>query len=92
MSVSTAVREKNAEIVAKFGGSAKNTGSAEVQVALITNRIHEINEHLSKLKKDHHSRRGLLKLVGQRRRILAYLKDKDSARYTKLIQALDLRK
>jgi small subunit ribosomal protein S15 len=92
MSVSTAVREKNAEIVAKFGNSSKNTGSAEVQVALITNRILEINEHLSTFKKDHSSRRGLLKLVGQRRRILAYLKDKDSARYSKLIQALDLRK
>ena len=80
------------DIVAKFQRSKTDTGSPEVQVALITHRINELNQHFKKFSKDHHSNRGLLKLVGQRRRLLSYLKDKDQKRYAALIEALDLRK
>ncbi|MBY0472549.1 30S ribosomal protein S15 [bacterium] len=88
----TAVREKKAEIVKKFGAAAKNTGSTEVQVALLTNRINELNDHFKSHKKDHHSKRGLLKIIGQRRRLLTYLKTSDQKRYNQLIQSLELRK
>ena len=69
-----------------------DTGSPEVQVALLTARINELNEHLKEHKKDHHSRRGLLKMVGQRRNLLNYLKGKDIERYRTLLQRLGLRK
>lgn len=69
-----------------------DTGSPEVQVAILTARINDLTEHLKSHKKDHHSRRGLLKLVGQRRRLLDYLKGKDQNRYKKLIETLGIRK
>lgn len=84
--------EKTAELVNKFGGSEKNTGSTEVQVAILTERIKNLSEHLSANKKDHSSMRGLMRLIGQRRSLLKYLNNKDSARYTKLIAELGLRK
>jgi small subunit ribosomal protein S15 len=71
---------------------AKDTGSPEVQIALITSRIIYLTEHFKTHKQDHHSKRGLLKLVGQRKRLLAYLKDQDQKRYEKLIKKLKLRK
>ena len=80
------------EIIAKFGRSEGDTGSPEVQVALLTARINHLTEHLKEHKKDHHSRRGLLKMVGQRRNMLAYIKSKDIERYRKLIESLGLRK
>ena len=94
MAGKTETKIKNAEIVKKFGRSStgKDTGSPEAQVALLTNRINELNQHFADHKKDHHSRRGLLKLVGQRRSLLNYLKRKDTARYSQLIQSLELRK
>ncbi len=67
-------KEKKAEIVAKYGKNAQDTGSTQVQVALLTERINELTEHLKEHNKDHHSRRGLLKMVGQRRGLLEYLK------------------
>ena len=85
-------KEKKAEIVSKFARSEGDTGSPEVQVAILTERIRELNDHLSVNKKDHHSRRGLLKMVGQRRRLLSYLQKKDIERYRKLIAELGLRK
>lgn len=81
-----------AEIVSKFGKDAKDTGSTEVQVALLTDRINHLTEHLREHKKDHHSRRGLLKLVGKRRRLLDYHKSRDLDGYRKLIQELGLRR
>ena len=84
--------EKKQEIVAEFGKDAKDTGSPEVQVAILTARIQELQEHFNKHPKDHHSRRGLLKMVGQRRNLLAYLKSKDVERYRVLIEKLGLRK
>ena len=88
----TETREKKAALVQKFGSSNKNTGSTEVQVALLTRHINDLNVHFGTHKKDHHSKRGLLKMVGQRRRLLDYLKGSDTARYNKLITALELRK
>ena len=85
-------QEAKAAIMAEFKLHDLDTGSPEVQVALITTRIKEITEHLSIHKKDFHSRRGLLKLIGQRRRLLNYLASKDIQRYRKLIKALGLRK
>ncbi len=85
-------KEKKAEIVSKFARTEGDTGSPEVQVAILTERIRELNDHLSVNKKDHHSRRGLLKMVGQRRRLLSYLQKKDIERYRKLIAELGLRK
>ena len=78
---------KKSSVVEKFRTHEHDTGSPEVQVALLTERIHYLTEHFKTHKKDHHSRRGLLKLVGQRRRLLDYLKSKDSTRYRKLIDA-----
>lgn len=80
------------EIVAKFGRTPNDTGSPEVQIALLTARITLLTEHLKMHKKDHHSRRGLLMLVGQRRGLLNYLKGKDITRYRELISELGLRK
>lgn len=79
-------------IIAKFGRNEADTGSPEVQVALLTERINHLTEHLKLHKKDHHSRRGLLKMVGQRKGLLNYIKDKDVVAYRDLIQALGLRK
>lgn len=85
-------KEKKQEIIAAYGRTANDTGSPEVQVALLTERITELTEHLKVNKKDHHSRRGLLKMVGQRRGLLAYLKKTDINRYRELIERLGLRK
>lgn len=81
-----------AEIVAKHGKSDTDTGSPEVQIALLTNRIQHLTEHLKSHAKDHHSRRGLLMLVGRRRRLLDYLRDIDVERYRALIAELGLRR
>ena len=86
------ITEHKAEIVKNYGSSPKNTGTPEVQVALITDRINELNIHFKEHKKDHHSRRGLLRLVGQRKRLLGYLRKKSEARYVAVIQSLKLRK
>ena len=84
--------EKKQEIVSKHGRSPSDTGSAEVQIALLTARINELTEHLRTHKKDHHSRRGLLMLVGKRRRLLGYLQRTDLDRYRALIKELGLRR
>ncbi|WP_119155780.1 30S ribosomal protein S15 [Caldimonas tepidiphila] len=81
-----------AEIVKANARSANDTGSPEVQVALLTARINELTPHFQQHKKDHHGRRGLLKMVNRRKRLLAYLKDRNAERYTALIQKLGLRK
>ena len=85
-------KEKKAAVMAEFARTPGDTGSPEVQVAILTYRINDLNEHLKIHKKDHHSRRGLLKMVGQRRNLLAYLKEKDLERYRALIARLGLRK
>ncbi|MFG6333269.1 MAG: 30S ribosomal protein S15 [Lachnospiraceae bacterium] len=85
-------KEKKQAIIAEYGRSEGDTGSPEVQVAILTARIQELTEHLKTNKKDHHSRRGLLKMVGQRRGMLAYLKKTDIERYRTLIARLGLRK
>lgn len=82
---------KKREIISKFGRNENDTGSVEVQVALITERIAYLTEHLKVFKKDHSSRLGLLKLVGQRRRLLKYLKRTDVKRYATLISKLDIK-
>ena len=85
-------KELKNKIVKKYAIKEGDTGSPEVQVALLTQRINELNEHLKFHKKDHHSRRGLLKMVGHRRSLLRYLKDKNLDRYNTLIKSLGLRK
>ncbi|MBR5191808.1 MAG: 30S ribosomal protein S15 [Clostridia bacterium] len=85
-------KAKKLEIIAKFGANEKDTGSAEVQIALLTERINHLNQHLSVNKHDNHSRRGLMKMVGERRSLLDYLKGIDIERYRKIIAQLDLRK
>ena len=85
-------KEKKSEIIAEYGRKPGDTGSPEVQIAILTTRIAELTEHLKVNQKDHHSRRGLLKMVGQRRNLLAYLKSKDIERYRTLIEQLGLRK
>ena len=85
-------KEKKQEIIAKYGRTANDTGSPEVQVAILTFRIRELTEHLKENKKDHHSRRGMLKMIGQRRGLLSYLKSIDIERYRSLIERLGLRK
>ncbi|MCI8311273.1 MAG: 30S ribosomal protein S15 [Lachnospiraceae bacterium] len=85
-------KEKKQAIIAEYGRSEGDTGSPEVQVAILTARIKELTEHLKINQKDHHSRRGLLKMVGQRRNMLAYLKKADIERYRALIARLGLRK
>ena len=84
--------EKKQEIVAKYGRGDADTGSTEVQVALLTARINELTEHLRTHRKDHHSRRGLLMLVGKRRRMLRYLEKSDLERYRALVAELGLRR
>jgi len=85
-------KEGKSAIVEEFRLHEKDTGSTEVQVALLTERINQLTEHLKVHRHDHHSQRGLLKLVGQRRRLLAYLKREDLARYQALIAKLGLRR
>ena len=85
-------KERKLELINKFGRTANDTGSPEVQIALLTERINELTEHLKANKNDHHSRRGLLKMVGQRRGLLAYLKEKDIERYRAIVEGLGLRK
>ncbi len=85
-------KEQKHEISTKYGRTPNDTGSADVQIATLTASINQLNEHLRIHKKDHHSRRGLLKLVGQRRRLLDYLRGKDGNRYKKLIDGLGIRK
>ena len=85
-------REQKQEIISGFAKSDGDTGSPEVQIALLTERIKELTEHLRRFQKDNHSRRGLLKLVGQRRSLLDYLKGKDTDRYADLIRRLGIRK
>jgi small subunit ribosomal protein S15 len=88
----TLTTDQKREVVQQFGKSAEDTGSPEVQIALLTRRINHLTEHLREHKHDHHSRRGLLMLVGQRRRLLNYLGRKDVDRYRALIQELGLRR
>ena len=85
-------KEKKAEIIAAYGRTPNDTGSPEVQIALLTERINELTEHLKSNMKDHHSRRGLLKMVGHRRNLLAYLQKKDINRYRAIVEKLGLRK
>lgn len=85
-------KEKKAEIIKQYGRTPQDTGSPEVQIALLTERINILTEHLKNNKKDHHSRRGLLKMVGQRRGLLEYLKRTDIEAYRNLIERLGLRK
>lgn len=89
MSLST---EAKAKIIVEFGRKENDTGSSEVQVALLTAEINHLQGHFAEHKKDHHSRRGLLRMVAQRRKLLNYLKGKDVARYTTLIERLGLRR
>jgi small subunit ribosomal protein S15 len=88
----TLTQERKRELIEKFGDSATDTGKAEVQIALLTNRINELTEHLRTHKHDHYSRRGLLKLVGRRRRFLTYLQKHDLEGYRALIKELGLRR
>jgi small subunit ribosomal protein S15 len=85
-------KEKKADIMNKFKQSDGDTGSTEVQIALLTERINQLTEHMAANRHDYHSQRGLLKLVGKRRRLLAYLSREDVGRYRKLIAKLGLRK
>jgi len=84
-------RAQKSKIIEDYRTHQSDTGSPEVQIALLTTRINELTEHLKEHKKDHHSRRGLLKMVGQRRRMLSYLKSTDIERYRSLIKKLGLR-
>ena len=85
-------KEIKQQIIKDYKLKEGDTGSPEVKIAILTYRINDLNEHLKEHKKDHHSRRGLLKMVGQRRNLLAYLKDNDLERYRTLIARLGLRK
>lgn len=85
-------KEKKTAVINEYATKPGDTGSPEVQIAILTARINELTEHLKEHNKDHHSRRGLLKMVGQRRGLLAYLKKKDINRYRSLIERLGIRK
>ena len=85
-------KETKAQLAAEYGKTPTDTGSPAVQVAILTARINELQDHFNQHPKDHHSRRGLLKMVGKRRNLLAYLKSKDVERYRALIEKLGLRK
>ena len=85
-------KEQKAEIVTKHGKNGKDTGTPEVQIALLTARINDLTPHFEKFSKDHHSRVGLLKMVGKRRRLLDYLQEKNIERYRKIIAELQIRK
>ena len=88
----TLTQERKSEIVAQFGENAQDTGNTRVQIALLTQRINDLTGHLREHRKDHHSRRGLLMLVGQRRRLLNYLQRTDLEGYRALVRELGLRK
>jgi len=90
--MTTLTQEQKAEIVARFGRNAQDTGSTRVQIALLTQRINDLTVHLREHRKDHHSRRGLLMLVGQRRRLLNYMQRNDLEGYRALIRELGLRR
>ena len=85
-------KEEKTAVISDFATHDGDTGSAEVQIALLTTRINQLSEHLKMHKHDHHSRRGLLQLIGQRKRLLAYVNDNDVARYRNIIARLGLRK
>ncbi|WP_171020583.1 MULTISPECIES: 30S ribosomal protein S15 [Anaerofustis] len=85
-------KEKKQEVISKFQKHDKDTGSPEIQIAILTSRINTLNEHFKKNPKDHHSRRGLLMMVGKRRRLLDYVAKKDIEKYRKLVKELNLRK
>lgn len=85
-------KEEKSELIKKFGENEKNSGKAEVQIAILTGRINELTGHFNAHKKDHHSRRGLMMMVGKRRRLLDYLMKKDISRYRAVIQELNIRK
>jgi small subunit ribosomal protein S15 len=85
-------KEEKFEIVKNFGTNEKDSGKAEVQIALLTKRINDLTEHFNVHKKDHHSRRGLMTMVGKRRRLLNYLMKKDIERYRAIIKELNIRK
>ena len=85
-------KEQKSEIIKKYGKDAKDTGMPEVQIALLTARINDLTPHFEKFTKDHHSRVGLLKMVGKRRRLLDYLQEKNIERYRKIIAELQIRK
>ncbi len=84
-------KEVKAQIISEFGANDKDSGSTEVQIALLSQRIKDLNVHLKEHTHDHHTRRGLLKLVGQRKRLLTYLKGRDIERYRELIAKLGIR-
>lgn len=86
------VKEDKKKLIEKFKTHENDTGSSEVQIAILTKKINRLNEHLKENKKDHHSRRGLVVMVGKRKRLLGYLKNNDIARYKKIIGELGLRK
>jgi len=88
----TLVKEDKKKVIEKFKTHENDTGSSEVQIAILTKNINRLNEHLKANKKDHHSRRGLVIMVGKRKRLLGYLKNNDIARYKKIIEELGLRK
>jgi small subunit ribosomal protein S15 len=88
----TVTAERKRELIDRFGRGASDTGTPQVQIALLTERINELTEHLRGHRKDHHSRRGLLKLVGQRRRLLRYLQRADIEGYRALVKELGLRR
>lgn len=85
-------KEEKLEIIKKFGSNEKDSGRAEVQIALLTKRINDLTDHFNAHKKDHHSRRGLMMMVGKRRKLLDYLMKKDIARYRAIIKELNIRK
>ena len=85
-------QERKQELISRFGDDSSDTGKTEVHVALLTERINDLNEHLREHRKDHHSRRGLLMLVGRRRRLLNYLRDSDLERYRTVLRELGLRR
>lgn len=85
-------KEEKTAVIETYRTSEKDTGSPEVQIAVLTRRINDLNAHLKEHKNDHHSRRGLLKMVGHRRNLLAYLKKKDINRYRAIVEKLGLRK
>jgi small subunit ribosomal protein S15 len=85
-------KEQKQELIKKYGKTTKDSGSTEVQIAILTKRINELSEHFETHKRDHHSRAGLLKMVGKRRRLLDYLQSKNIDRYRKVVEELGLRK
>ncbi len=85
-------KEEKFELIKKYGKNEKDSGKSEVQIALLTKRINDLTEHFNVHKKDHHSRRGLMMMVGKRRRLLDYLADKDIERYRSIIKELNIRK